>query len=39
MKLVDDAVSRSRGSRRPAAYVPKDNIIDIELSEYAGYAG
>jgi len=23
----------------PAAYVPKDNIIDIELSEYAGYAG
>lgn len=23
----------------PAAYVPKDNTIDIELSEYAGYAG
>jgi NitT/TauT family transport system substrate-binding protein len=23
----------------PAAYVAKDNIIDIELSEYAGYAG
>ncbi len=22
-----------------AAYVPKDNIIEIELSEYAGYAG
>jgi NitT/TauT family transport system substrate-binding protein len=21
------------------AYVPKDNVIDIELSEYAGYAG
>src|SRR4051812_18344795 len=24
---------------RAAAYVPKDNIIDIELSEYAGYGG
>jgi NitT/TauT family transport system substrate-binding protein len=23
----------------PAAYQPKDNVIDIELSEYAGYAG
>ncbi len=23
----------------PANYVPKDNIVDIELSEYAGYAG
>ena len=23
----------------PAAYVPKDNTIDVELSEYAGYAG
>jgi len=23
----------------PAAYVPKDNTIGIELSEYAGYAG
>ena len=23
----------------PAAYVAKDNIIEIELSEYAGYAG
>lgn len=23
----------------PAAYVAKDNIIDLELSEYAGYAG
>lgn len=23
----------------PAPYVPKDNIIDVELSEYAGYAG
>jgi NitT/TauT family transport system substrate-binding protein len=23
----------------PAAYVAKDNIIDIELSEYAGYSG
>src|SRR5687768_15632538 len=23
----------------PAAYQPKDNIVDIELSEYAGYAG
>ena len=23
----------------PAAYVPKDNVIDLELSEYAGYAG
>ncbi len=23
----------------PAAYVPKDNVVDIELSEYAGYAG
>ncbi|MEO7319753.1 MAG: hypothetical protein ABIZ56_12255, partial [Chthoniobacteraceae bacterium] len=23
----------------PVAYVPKDNTIDIELSEYAGYAG
>ncbi len=23
----------------PGVYVPKDNIIDIELSEYAGYAG
>lgn len=23
----------------PAAYVPKDNTIDLELSEYAGYAG
>jgi len=23
----------------PAAYQPKDNIIDVELSEYAGYAG
>lgn len=22
-----------------AAYVPKDNIIDLELSEYAGYSG
>lgn len=22
-----------------AAYVPKDNILDLELSEYAGYAG
>src|SRR6185503_1390923 len=22
-----------------AAYQPKDNIVDIELSEYAGYAG
>lgn len=23
----------------PAPYTPKDNILDIELSEYAGYAG
>jgi NitT/TauT family transport system substrate-binding protein len=23
----------------PAAYVPKDNTVEIELSEYAGYAG
>jgi NitT/TauT family transport system substrate-binding protein len=23
----------------PAAYTPKDNIVDIELSEYAGYSG
>ncbi|HET6407425.1 MAG TPA: OmpA family protein [Chthoniobacteraceae bacterium] len=23
----------------PAPYQPKDNIVDIELSEYAGYAG
>jgi len=23
----------------PAAYQPKDNIVEIELSEYAGYAG
>jgi NitT/TauT family transport system substrate-binding protein len=23
----------------PAPYQPKDNIIDVELSEYAGYAG
>jgi len=23
----------------PAVYLPKDNIVDIELSEYAGYAG
>lgn len=23
----------------PAAYLPKDNTIDVELSEYAGYAG
>ena len=23
----------------PAAYVPKDNVVEIELSEYAGYAG
>jgi len=23
----------------PAAYQPKDNIVDIELSEYAGYSG
>jgi NitT/TauT family transport system substrate-binding protein len=23
----------------PAAYQPKDNTIDVELSEYAGYAG
>src|SRR5262245_36723811 len=23
----------------PAAYQPKDNILDLELSEYAGYAG
>ena len=23
----------------PGAYVPKDNTLDIELSEYAGYAG
>ena len=23
----------------PGVYVPKDNIIDLELSEYAGYAG
>lgn len=23
----------------PATYLPKDNIVDIELSEYAGYAG
>src|SRR6185503_4613127 len=23
----------------PAAYQPKDNIVDLELSEYAGYAG
>jgi len=23
----------------PAPYTPKDNIVDIELSEYAGYAG
>jgi NitT/TauT family transport system substrate-binding protein len=23
----------------PAAYQPKDNVVDVELSEYAGYAG
>src|SRR5213592_4463567 len=23
----------------PAAYQPKDNTLDLELSEYAGYAG
>jgi NitT/TauT family transport system substrate-binding protein len=23
----------------PANYVPKDNVVEIELSEYAGYAG
>lgn len=23
----------------PGTYLPKDNIVDIELSEYAGYAG
>src|SRR5690349_18487578 len=23
----------------PAAYVPQNNIVDVELSEYAGYAG
>src|SRR4030095_789886 len=23
----------------PAPYQPKDNVVDIELSEYAGYAG
>ena len=23
----------------PAPYVPKDNVIEVELSEYAGYAG
>lgn len=23
----------------PAAYHPRDNVVDIELSEYAGYAG
>src|SRR5436190_3966515 len=25
--------------KSPAAYMPKDNIVEIELSEYAGYAG
>ncbi len=24
---------------QPAAYVPKDNIVEIDLSEYAGYGG
>jgi len=23
----------------PAAYVPKDNVIEVDISEYAGYAG
>src|SRR4051812_27277158 len=23
----------------PGAYQPKDNVVEIELSEYAGYAG
>ena len=23
----------------PGAYTPKDNVVEIELSEYAGYAG
>jgi NitT/TauT family transport system substrate-binding protein len=23
----------------PAAYLPKDNVVDVELSEYAGYSG
>src|SRR4051812_31500105 len=23
----------------PAPYTPKDNVLDIELSEYAGYSG
>ena len=23
----------------PTAYVPKDNVVDLELSEYAGYSG
>ena len=27
------------GLATPAAYQPKDNIVDVELSEYAGYAG
>src|SRR5437667_12573809 len=25
--------------KAPAAYEPKDNVVDIELSNYAGYAG
>jgi NitT/TauT family transport system substrate-binding protein len=29
----------ARCCRPPAAYVAKDNIVDLELSEYAGYSG
>jgi len=27
------------GLPAPVAYQPKDNVVDVELSEYAGYAG
>ncbi len=38
VKLADTQTEVPRLAA-PAAYTPKDNIVEIELSEYAGYAG
>jgi len=38
-KSIVEPLSEPTRLPPPVAYVPKDNLVEIELSEYAGYAG
>src|ERR1700743_2091682 len=38
-KEVAETLTETPKLPAPLAYQPKNNVVDVELSEYAGYAG